>query len=372
MKKHDPFIKWLSKHKSSKPELVITLRDVKSSVKEPISKKTSLGGSNFHDPTYDISLGIIRPNHASYSKSKDKEIKFFVLKFDLRTDYIKEYMWSEVTTSQKSMMEPNKQEEKLFTKYPSLFSLNNSIFQYLKNAFKVNAEIEFKQQGVIKITFEDSMNLSFMDIHSHYLDDYNFMDVIKLLEFNCLSIQTNLFSTMIDYHRRCKASKFTVFLGDKIDFGYKLFVVISNSKSIVFLTFRGEVKLKETKTVKRSMPKEETENASGYVLEKKLTKMNVEGDAMSSISEKKEQSQAQVSKSGYSKSSFDLKNIDEYSNQSGRKIEYESASLGAIESEMNFVSQSQLLLTKAQPRSETKEKAGIHNQRKNLEDLFKD
>jgi hypothetical protein len=229
-------------HKGKKKSLLITLKQENKiqQYSEPIRKTHTNEELRNEALEYDISLGhqVIKSKMKSRVHEVGVHKEFFVLKFDLRTEYIKEYMYEEVKTEKDFQIDRELFYYKVKESFILLFTLKENVFKFLNRTNSGRTILEFSPKG---ITFneDNSIGVTKLVFDNVKLEDYDYEEVSKNLGSDSIKIFSNSFIEMIKYSNKFNIAEVSVYLGEKSGSGVYLYTLFYVEESYVCLRFFG-------------------------------------------------------------------------------------------------------------------------------------
>lgn len=230
-------MRWLAAHRNKKNNLVVTLKRTKT-----IQRESGGVPNNDQDRLksaleYDISLGhqVVKSKmKASAAQLGLKEC--LVLKLDLFSEFIKEYIYEEVHVSEAPSTDVRAAKFELDKPHEILFSVESDVFKYLKKSISGKTVLEFNRRG-ISFTEDQLFGANKLVLDGPNLADYDHQNVSALLGSDAIKISSNSLFDMISFGRQFNLDRVSILLGEKVASGWHFHVVLRVEFCSVWLKF---------------------------------------------------------------------------------------------------------------------------------------
>lgn len=235
---HQQIVQWLTAHRNKKNNLVITLK--RSSKVEKQSSRVLTEQERLRNALeYDISLGhkVIKSKmKASLGELGVRDC--LVLKLDLLSEFVKEYLYEEVQSPNPPPEDVRALKFKLDQQRELLFSVESHVFKYLKKSVSGKTILEF-DESAISFSEDQLFGTNKLVLDGPNLADYDYQRVFARLGRETIKISSNSLFDLIHFGRRFDLDRVSILLGEKVESGWHFHVVVRAEFCSVWLRFVG-------------------------------------------------------------------------------------------------------------------------------------
>lgn len=237
---HAPLLSWLSAHRGKRSNLVITLKQ--SNRLEPDSEtRADSEQARLRKMAleYDISLG----DRVLKSKMKGRAASLgvrecLVLKFDLLSEFVKEYMYEEVALAPEPARPVRLRLSELESTRETLFAVEAGALKYLDRSVSGKTVFEFAE-GSICFGEDDPFAANKLVLEPPNLAEYDFARVRALLGHAAVKVSSRSLFDMIRSSRRFFIERVAVQLGRRSGSGWHFHVLFQADFCSLGLRFSG-------------------------------------------------------------------------------------------------------------------------------------